>query len=273
MIFKSLGNILTYFTYSRGFKGGGFNGVLNPNYIELTGFEPETLDSFEVGFKVVALEQRLIFNFSAFAGLYDDIQVTTLRDLTEEGAFLPNLVQITQNAAEATTRGIEIETILLPFEGFRVDGSVGLFRGVYGDFPEAFSNLTGANMNRAGEGFPFMPELQTHLGMQYSLEVELPGPQWMSGWLTPRLDWSYQSAMHFEGPEVWSSHQPGFNLLHLRLSYDFLGDQAQIALWGKNVTDQEYITFAQAGTASSWGIATRSWGEPATWGGELSYRF
>jgi len=268
-----LDSLLSYFTYARGFKGGGFNGVLNPSDINLTEFAPENLDSFEIGFKSVLWDQRLTMNVAGFLGLYNDIQVTQLQDLSEEGEIIPNIAQITVNAAQATTRGIEWEFTAMPLDGFRITGSMGLLEAVYGDFPDAPNQIDGLPMNRAGETFPFSPHLQTHLSMQYSLPLDIPGPAWLDGWITPRFDWSYQSAFHFEGPEVWSSHQPAYHLLHLRLSYQFLGDRAQVALWGQNVTDTKYLQWSMPSTVSSWGNAIRFWGQPATWGGELSYRF
>lgn len=266
-------SLLAYFTYARGFKGGGFNGVLNPADINLTDFAPETLDSFEIGFKSIFWNQRLTMNVAGFVGLYDDIQVTQLQDLSEEGEIIPNIAQVTVNAARATTRGLEWEFMALPIEGFRVTGSVGLLDAVYADFPDAPNQLDGQPMSRTDESFPFSPRLQTHLSMQYALPLTLPGPAWLDGWITPRFDWSYQSAFHFEGPEVWSSNQPAYHLLHLRLSYEFLDDRAQFALWGQNVTGTKYLQWAMPATVSSWGTAIRYWGQPATWGAELSYRF
>lgn len=266
-------SLLSYFTYSRGFKGGGFNGVLNPNDINLTDFAPETLDSFEIGVKSVLIDQRLTMNIAVFLGLYDDIQVTQLRDLSEDGQIIPNIAQVTVNAAQATTRGVEFEFMALPIEGFHITGSAGLLDARYNDFPDAPSQLTGQPISRAGEAFPNVPQLQTHLSMQYSIPLSLSGPAWMDGWITPRFDWSYRSAFHFEAPEVWASHQPAYHLLHLRLSYDFLDDRAQFAVWGQNVTGTEYLQWAVPATVSSWGTALQLWGEPATWGAEMSYRF
>lgn len=268
-----LDSVLSYFTYARGFKGGGFNGVLNPSDIRLTDFQPETLDSFELGFKLTAFEQRLSLNLALFLGLYDDIQVTQLLDVSDPTSVTPNFVQVTQNAAEATTQGIELEFLTRPVDGLQINGSVGFLDAFYDSFTDTPSLLDGQSLDRSGQRFSYAPELQTHVAVQYSFELDLPGPAWMDGWLTPRADWSYQSTMFFEGPEVWSSRQPGYNLLHLRLSYDFLDDRAQVALWGQNVTDQRYLNWSQASTVSSWGSAIRFWGQPVTWGGEISYRF
>ena len=94
----------------------------------------------------------------------------------------------------------------------------------------------------------------------------------MRGWITPRLEWAYTSETQWLGPEVPQATQRGFNLLNARLSYDFYDNRAQVALWGKNLTDEAYFTYATA-IVSTFGIATRGFQAPRTFGGELSYRF
>ncbi len=69
-----------------------------------------------------------------------------------------------------------------------------------------------------------------------------------------------------------AAEQPGYHLLHLRLSYDFLDDRAQVALWGKNVTGTEYFNAATP-VASTMGTVLQFYAPPAIWGGEMSYRF
>ena len=268
----SLDHLMGYFSYARGFKGGGFNAILNPTAQTLDVFGPETLDSFEVGFKTIGWDQRITFNASFFLGKYDDIQVTSVQDLTMPGDEIPTLVQLTQNAAKATTKGAELELIAMPMSGLRLNGSVGILDTRYDSFPNAIDDVTGETISRAGQTFVTSPELQTHVAAQYSFEVQFNGPEWLQGWLTPRLDWYYQSFVHFEGPEVAATNQRGYNLLHGRLSYDFLGDRAQVALWAKNITNEEYLTFGLASVVPSWGMGLPYFAAPRTFGAEISYR-
>jgi len=268
----SLDHLMGYFTYARGFKGGGFNAIFNPTAESLDAFAPETLDSFEIGFKTIGWDQRVTFNASFFLGKYDDIQVTSVRDLTMPGDEVPTLIQLTQNAAKATTKGAELELLVLPTAGLRVNGSVGLLDTNFDAYPNAIDDVTGDTISRAGQTFRVSPKLQTHVSAQYSFEIAFDGPPWLQGWLTPRLDWYYQSFMHFEGVEVTDLNQGGYNLLHARLSYDFLDDRAQIALWSKNLTDQEYLEFGLASVVSSWGVGLPYYAAPRTFGAEISYR-
>ena len=264
-------HLMGYFTYSRGFRGGGFNGLLVAT--NASQFQPEFLDSFEIGMKTIAFDQRATLNISAFYGDYDDIQVTAIRDLGDQnGDGAPEFEQTTLNAAKATTKGAEIELLALPVPGLRANGSVGLLYTEYDSFPNAVSDLDASTIDRSGQSFDNAPELQTHVAVQYSLPVELDGPTWLEGWLTPRLDWSYQSEIHVRGPEVLSGIQRGYNLLHARLSYSFNDDRSQVALWGRNLTDETYFNQLTP-IISSFGIAGRFYGAPRTYGAEISHSF
>lgn len=264
-----LDHLMGYFTYSRGFKGGGFNGIIAAGDGPLTSFEPETLDNFEVGLKTIAFEERLTMNLAFFYGLYDDIQVVTL--IVEEGPDGPTASRPTLNAAKATTKGIEMDFQAIPIPGLVLAGNVGWVDAAYDEFL-GVSDLTGNAVDRSGEKFAGVPPVASFLSAQYSIPIDFRGPEWLQGWLTPRLEWRYQSAFRTLGPEVPQARQSHLNLLNARLSYDFLDDHAQIALWALNLTDEVYFDTTQS-IASFFGNILNYTGLPRTWGAELSYRF
>lgn len=267
----SLDHQLAYFTYSRGFRGGGFNALISVQASDtLDSFQPETLDSFELGFKTIAFDQRLTANLSLFLGLYDDIQVTTTRTFVDENGEL-RVQALTLNAAEATTKGLELEILALPIDGLRMTGTLGLLDARYDDFL-GISDITGDPIDRSGQTFPNTPKTNIHLSAQYSLPVEIGQSEWMRGWVTPRIEWYYQSSMHVGGPELAEVHQDGYSLVHARLSYDFLDDRAQVALWGKNLTDSTFFDTV-ANATNTVGTIVRYYQAPRTFGGELSFRF
>ncbi len=55
---------------------------------------------------------------------------------------------------------------------------------------------------------------------------------------------------------------------------DYLGndDRAQLALWAKNLTAERYLQNVTP-IVSSFSVATRFYGAPRTFGGEISHRF
>ncbi len=268
-----LDHLMTYFTYSRGFRGGGFNGVINPFATALDPFEPEFIDSFEIGAKTIAFDRRYVFNLSLFLGKYDDIQVAALRVRRDPDNPDSTLVErLTQNAAKATTKGVEAELFAVPIDGLQIGGSLGYLDARYDEFPNAVSELSDQLVNRAGQTFNGVPQWQSHIGIQYSMQLPSPGPRWLEGWITPRLDWSYQSEVHFFGEELTRAFQPGYNLLHARLSYDFNDSATQVALWGRNLTDETYAGDAST-IANLFGSVAMYSDPPRTYGVELSHRF
>ena len=266
-------HLLGYFTYSKGFKSGGFNGMVREaGTDELTAFQPEYLESYEVGVKTISLEQRLTVNLAIFQGNYTDQQVQSVvlgPPLIPGGP--PQVSLAVNNAAESQTRGVEIEGIALPFEGLVFQTNISFLDAKFDSFL-APSDLNSSTVDRAGQRFPFVPEFQAHVGVQYSFPVEVAGPAWMEGWLTPRLDWYYQGSVLYAGPELPQATQSGYNLLGARLSYDFMDDRAQFALWGLNLLDTQYFEMV-TGSAQSFGEIVRFYEAPRTIGVELSYRF
>ncbi|MEO2169873.1 MAG: TonB-dependent receptor, partial [bacterium] len=262
-------HLMGYFSYSRGFRGGGFNGVIDPSATKLDQFGPEFLDSFEVGLKTVAFDQRLTFNLSLFFSDYQDIQVTTQVEIEDPDGSGLTIGQATTNAASAFNHGAEIEVMVLPIDGLRVQGSVGLMNPRYSEFASV-SQLNTAPLDRAGEGFSNAPQVQSHLAIEYSFPISLEGP--LEGWLTPRIEWNFRSSFNAVFPEITQAAQPSYNLLHARLSYSFFDDRAQFALWGRNLTDKVYTNVVTP-VVSSFGFIVKYYDPPRTFGAELSWEF
>ncbi len=269
----SIDHLMGYLTYSRGFKGGGFNAVLQSQVGALSPipFDPETLDNFEVGLKTIALDQLLTVNLALFHGKYDDIQVSQfLTSLDEEGMIVSQ--RVTQNAAKATIQGVEVELWTQPVDGFIITGSLGYLDTEYDSYPDSESQMTSEPIDRSGETFDQSPNIQSFVSAQYSFGLDVATDSPLNGWLTPRLEWAYRGRSHTVAPEVPQGWQSGYNLLNARLSYDFFDDRAQVAVWAKNLLESAYFnqTFAYVTT---FGGVSRFYESPLTFGGELSYSF
>ncbi len=276
-----------YFTWSAGFRGGGFNALINVQGSDgdLSSFQPETLNNFELGIKTVAFDNRVSLNLAGFYATYDDIQVVTSIATGDPGdPTTITIQQLTQNAAKATVQGIEAEFQANPVADLTVLGSLGLLNTKFDNFgrdciPEtgencAVSSLTidpeRVNLDRSGQGFNISPDLTAFVAIAYAFQVDALYPT-LVGDLTPRVEWSYQGRMHVLGPEAVDSIQRGYNLINARLAYTFYDDRAQIALWGKNLSDETY--FDRAESFPILGFMTRYFQSPRTFGGEVSLRF
>ena len=266
-------HLMGYFTYSRGFRGGGFNGgarTENPESIQP--FLPEFIDSFEVGAKTIALEGRLSFNVALFLADRKDQQVPQIITFENPELGINQTDVLTRNAASSTYKGVEVEFLTSPIDDLRIDGSMGFLNGVFGGFPGAQNARTGAEINRDGQQITFVPRWQTHLGVQYSIELPEIGTDWLNGYVTPRADWAWQSQTQYWVPELPELLEPNRNIVNVRVSYDFNDNKTQFAFWGTNMTDHEYFQETVA-IPRTIGVVTRYWAQPRTMGVEITHRF
>lgn len=266
-----LDHLMGYFTWARGFKGGGLNAALAAAPEDgLIPYKPETLENYELGAKTIAFDGRLTFNLSLFQSSYDDIQRSSRQTtLSPDGEVEAR--QLTQNAAEATTRGVEVEFNWIPVDGLLISGLLGTLDARYEKFPNAIDTTGGLEpVDRSGQRFIRAPRYNTFLAAQYA--IPLTGPDWASGYLTPRIEWAYRAAEMFAEPEIPEAKQGGYGLVNARLSYDFLDNRAQVALWGRNLGDKVYVD-SVVPIVGVMGILVQGYGVPRTFGAELTYTF
>src|SRR5690606_6633530 len=108
--------LMTYASWSQGFKSGGFNQRYNnaPPGNAPIAFSDETAETFEVGFKSnPARGVRL--NGALFTTEYDNIQMT----------YRLGVVPLLFNAGVATISGGELELTYAPNADFILDASLG----------------------------------------------------------------------------------------------------------------------------------------------------
>ena len=110
-------DMLAYVSYNRGVKGGGFNAPLFPifiNDLSTLSFKPETLTSYEVGFKSEFLDHTVRFNAAAYYYDYKDYQALI---------YTLGLEQLIVNA-DATHKGAEAELDWAPSAAWRFGAGV-----------------------------------------------------------------------------------------------------------------------------------------------------
>ncbi|MGL4438812.1 MAG: TonB-dependent receptor, partial [Bosea sp. (in: a-proteobacteria)] len=125
-------DIMAYASYSRGYRSGGFNGRANSASAVATGYEPETVDSFELGLKNSFLGGDLILNLAAFYSKYND-KLEEVVQATPPGSPNPQET-VTLNAASATIKGLEADLRATLFDGFTITGALGLLDASYDSF-------------------------------------------------------------------------------------------------------------------------------------------
>lgn len=244
---------LFYASYSKGFKGGGFDprgvGISAPDLdgdgiggaggdyddiFQFFTFEPETVDSYEIGYKASLFANRVNVALAAFRSDYTDVQIPGSVGTVVNGQ--QTFAGITTNAGEARIQGIELEANAVAardFAGlgsrFSLSGSAGYLDAEYLQFIDA-RGIDVAD-NRAFQNTPEWTASGTAL-------VSLPIGE---GYVDTSATVSYRSStQQFElrNPLL---DQPGYTLVNANIVWHAPGDQFTLGLHGRNLFDKEYI--------------------------------
>jgi iron complex outermembrane receptor protein len=240
-----------YFTYSQGFKGGGFDprgqttacrnprgGACSPQEVfDFMAFDPETVDSFELGWKASLLDNRLNISLAGFLAQYTDVQIPGSVGFDANGDGVnESFIGITSNAADADVNGIEFEGTALvgrDFAGegsrFSVNWSLGVLDAKFNTFIDAFGR------DVANERvFQNTPDITAHMGFNMGLPVG-GGIVDFIGLASLRSD-----ASQFETPNPFLD-QDGFVLVDASIVYTADSGLWSLGVHGKNLLDKEYI--------------------------------
>ncbi len=250
-------DIMTYASFSTGYKGGGVNPrPYVPDQVQT--FEPETLKTWEAGFKTTWWGRRLQLNGAAFINRFSNIQLSFQ---TCPSSIAPAPCLMPQNAGDAEVLGFELEGVLRPLPGLQLDGSLGVLDFEYTRV-DPLTNIT-ADMVP-----PYTPALTWSLGVQY--DIDLGG----MGLLTPRLDVSSQSHVHTESANAPTNRIDGYRLVNGRLTWRAPDDQWSLALEVTNLLDKYYYhTLLDLSPFGNAGYTSGQPGWPRTWAVTLTRRF
>ncbi|MAC34241.1 MAG: hypothetical protein CME38_11655 [Haliea sp.] len=258
---------MLYATYSVGFKSGGLNGRAT-EVRNFTPYDDAEITSYEVGIKSDLLDQRLRLNVAAFYQELDDWQVQINSIDPNTFTFLSRI----ENAAGATMTGAELEATLVLSEAFQISGTLGWLDPEYDNYlSQDFTTLEFIDVSDL-YNFQFSPEWTTSVTARYEAQVgEL-------GRLLLRLDWSWVDEQYFQVAPSPLIEGDSYTLLDARVELrDIMGSPFTLALWGKNLGDEEYRTggfdVPTFGINPPDGLYTNSWGNTRTWGLDLRYDF
>ena len=100
-------DVMVYLNYSEGFNSGGIAAHEDSLGRVVTQFDPETIENFEIGLRADFLDGRLRTNVTLFDTDWLDIQAT--RSVIDRGTQQPITEVTTDNAADGSAKGIEVE--------------------------------------------------------------------------------------------------------------------------------------------------------------------
>ncbi len=240
-----------YFTYSQGFKGGGFDprgqttacrnsrgGACTADEVfDFMSFDPETVDSYELGWKASLLDNRLNIRLAGFLGQYSNVQIPGSVGFDANGdGTNESFIGITSNAASADVNGIEFEGTALvgkDFAGegsrFNVNWSLGVLDAKFNTFIDNFGRDVADQ-----RVFQNTPDITAHMGFNMGVPVA-SGMLDFIGLASLRSD-----ASQFEVPNPFLD-QDGFVLVDASVVYTSDDGRYSLGLHAKNLFDKEYI--------------------------------
>ena len=243
-----------YASFSQGFKGGGFdprgvganapdlngNGIRGENaeVAQFLSFAPESVDSYEIGYKGNLFDGRLYVAVAGFYADYTDVQIPGSVACIVAG--LPSFCGVTSNAGAATFKGLELEFNARLGESFATDGDRLNLSGAIGyidaQYDEYITNIASVPTDVADfRQVQNTPEWTASGTLAYMTPLG-------AGRLNLGTTLSYRSSVNqFEIPSPYID-QAGFALWDASIVYTAPDDRWSIGLYGKNLTDKEYRT-------------------------------
>ena len=262
-------DVMTYLSYSEGFKAGGFNTLG-----EAPPVKEETVKNTEMGMKSTWFDNQLRFNVSAYQ--YD---YTNLQQLELIGQPVPtnNLRNV-----DAQGTGFEIESIWQATEDLIFTLNYGKVNTEYTNWQFFdFEIATNTGVSKLGQSISGMPEDQANARLDYYFEG-------LHGQFNFHVSYAYTGdrTQGIHGPELNPlPYDPvnitglnadntisSYGLLNTRLHWQSDNHPINMAFYVTNATDEQYI-MDLGGQGMAMGSPVAMPGLPRMWGIELGMEF
>jgi iron complex outermembrane recepter protein len=244
---------LAYASASTGFKGGGVNPrPFVPD--QALPFKPETLTTYEVGFKADLLDRKVRLNGAAFFNKYQDI---TLGKLVCPESVLQSPCLRPANIGSADVKGIELEATIRPAKGFTLDGSFSHLDFKYTSPTVGTPAFLVGSAIPANAITPYTPKTSYSVGAQYDYELA-------AGIASIRFDGAYQGKMFTTSENsVWSKI-PGRFIGNGQISFATADKDWKVTVEARNIFNKYYFLSVSDVTTNSIGAVTGVPGLPRT---------
>jgi outer membrane receptor protein involved in Fe transport len=220
-------------------------------------FEDEQATAFEAGTKVSLLNGTAEINVAVFYTTFDDLQVSIF-----DGTLGFNV----GNAASATTQGVELDGRWAITDDWSMNGSIGYLDFEFDDFKNGQCNQgqvatsPGGFCDYSGQTNQYVADFSGNLAVNY--EHPLTETLLFRSTLDTQFTTEYNPSQNLD-PRI---EQDAYAIWNLRLAVASSEDRWEVALLGRNLTDEEVVTYAndtplafsQFGTPTWYGFVDRS---------------
>ena len=258
-------DFMVYGSASRGYRAGSYNGGVyyQPRPLETAYASPEYIDAYEVGFKADMAEGSVRLNAAAFLYDYTNQQFINVVGISN---FL-------ENAGGSQIMGLEAELWARITERLTVQSAIGLLDTEYTELTLANTETIADQEDRvdlSGNELISAPKLNFSVSIDYDLLITEYGYLSVNGNANFQDDQWYSAYNDQYGYD--NIRQDAYWLYNGRLSWYANDGSYSVSVWGKNLLEEEYDSYAinlQAGFGFDQYLA----GQPRTYGMEVQVKF
>ena len=257
---------MLYGSYAEGYLSGGYSiRAIQPQFAT---YEPETVDSWEIGLKSDLWDRRLRVNLTAFYSEQTDKQFLSIVP-PPPGVDFPSTDTIVNNLPNTELKGLELDLLVAISDNFTIT----LIGGIQDGESDGFT-IEGSRIGQAPGPFdaedsdvPFFPEWNWAITPTYQAEI---GPGMFTASFTYKDQDEYIIGVN--SLDFGNVYEDGYSRLDARVAYEYTmgnDDVLTIAAFGKNLTDEEYREHQLDLVQPNSGF--QGWGAPRTWAVEVKY--
>ncbi len=230
--------INNYFTYSQGYKSGGYNEQAMSATSALP-FGDETADSFEFGLKTETADRRLRANLAGFYVRYNDLQRDAVVPFTDPLTGLPGQETRTTNAGKAEVYGLELELSAAPIDGLTMGAALGWQKARYLEFS------TDVNGDGVNDDASFLKLRNTpNWTASANAHYQFPPAPW--GTVTLNADINYQSQFESTTLNADFSQGQARTLVGTSIGWTDPTEKFRLSIFGRNLLDKVYRVSANS---------------------------
>ncbi len=246
-------------SYSEGFHSGGFFGV-NQNTRDFIRdqYEPEEIESWEIGYKAMLMDRRLRLNIAAFMNDFTDKQESSVQVDNDTNT----VATVFDNVADATYQGVEIEAEYVVSENLRVFLNYGYLDAEYDTFETDINASDGVIKVEDASFLTPRNAPEYTLGVGGTLTFQIGNGDLEIYAKYSEIDELESNLLNTELGKVDSRED-------VTASIGYYAEKYSVVAFGRNLTDEQTEVFTPISTLFAVGSLNRG----RHYGMELSYTF